>query len=93
MQGSSVRKLVDIIFKTKHPLDLITVTNWFWSDFLQVHRSTSNKMDLSPDIDPTEISRNYLINYPDYSNFILFGQSKDKGTQLEKLSGETLKLK
>ena len=30
---------------------------WFWSDILQVHRSTSNKMDLSPDIDPTEISR------------------------------------
>ena len=30
---------------------------WFWSDILQVHRSTSNKMDFSPDIDPTEISR------------------------------------
>ena len=42
-------------------------------------------MDLSPDIDPTEISRIYLINYPDYSNFILFGQSKDKDNQLDKL--------
>ena len=30
---------------------------WLWSDILQVHKSTSNKMDLSPDIDPTEISR------------------------------------
>ena len=30
---------------------------WFWLDILQVHRSASNKMDLSPDIDPTEISR------------------------------------
>ena len=30
---------------------------WFWPDILQVHRSTSNKMDISPDIDPTEISR------------------------------------
>ena len=29
---------------------------WFWPDILQVHRSTSNKMDISPDIDPTEIS-------------------------------------
>ena len=50
-------------------------------------------MDLSPDIDPTEISRNYLINYPDYSNFILFGQAKDKGTQLDKLRSSTLKFK
>ena len=30
---------------------------WFWPDILQVHRSTSNKMDISPDIDPTKISR------------------------------------
>ena len=30
---------------------------WFWPAILQVHRSTSNKMDISPDIDPTEISR------------------------------------
>ena len=29
---------------------------WFWPDILQVHRSTSNKMDISPDIDPTKIS-------------------------------------
>ena len=29
---------------------------WFWPDTLQVHRSASNKMDISPDIDPTEIS-------------------------------------
>ena len=29
---------------------------WFWQDTLQVHRSASNKMDISPDIDPTEIS-------------------------------------
>ena len=29
---------------------------WFWLDTLQVHRSASNKMDISPDIDPTEIS-------------------------------------
>ena len=50
-------------------------------------------MDLSPDIDPTEISRNYLISYPDYSNFILFGQSKDKDTQLDKLRSATLKFK
>ena len=50
-------------------------------------------MDLSPDIDPTEISRNYLINYPDYSNFILFGQAKDKDTQLDKLRSSTLKFK
>ena len=26
---------------------------WFWPDTLQVHRSASNKMDISPDIDPT----------------------------------------
>ena len=50
-------------------------------------------MDLSPDIDPTEISRNYLINYPDYSNFILFGQAKDKDTQLDKRRSSTLKFK
>ena len=50
-------------------------------------------MDLSPDIDPTEISRNYLINYPDYLNFILFGQAKDKDTQLDKLRSSTLKFK
>ena len=49
-------------------------------------------MDLSPDIDPTEISRIYLINYPDYSNFIIFGQSKDKDTQLDKLRSAILKL-
>ena len=55
---------VDIIFKTKHPLELINSNNWFWSDCLQVHRSTSNKMDLSPDIDPTEISRIYLSTTP-----------------------------
>ena len=29
---------------------------WFWQDTLQVHRAASNKMDISPDIDPTEIS-------------------------------------
>ena len=29
---------------------------WFWLDTLQVHRSASNKMDISPNIDPTEIS-------------------------------------
>ena len=29
---------------------------WFWQDTLQVHRSASNKMDISPDIDPIEIS-------------------------------------
>ena len=28
---------------------------WFWQDTLQVHRLASNKMDISPDIDPTEI--------------------------------------
>ena len=50
-------------------------------------------MDLTPDIDPTEISRKYLINYPDYSNFILFGQSKDKDTRLDKLRSATLKFK
>ena len=27
----------------------------FWQDTLQLHRSASNKMDISPDIDPTEI--------------------------------------
>ena len=29
----------------------------FWPDILQVHRSTSNKMDISPNIDPTKILR------------------------------------
>ena len=29
---------------------------WFWQDTLQVHRLASNKMDIIPDIDPTEIS-------------------------------------
>ena len=29
---------------------------WFWLDTLQVHRLASNKIDISPDIDPTEIS-------------------------------------
>ena len=29
---------------------------WFRLDTLQVHRSASNKMDISRDIDPTEIS-------------------------------------
>ena len=29
---------------------------WFWQDTLQVHRSASNKMDVSLGIDPTEIS-------------------------------------
>ena len=29
---------------------------WFSPDTLQVNRSASNKMDISPDIDPTEIS-------------------------------------
>ena len=37
------------------PIAIHSVQNWFWPDTLQVHRSTSNKMDLSPDIDPTEI--------------------------------------
>ena len=50
-----------------------------------MHKSTSNKMDLSPDIDPTEISRIFLINYPDYSKFILFGPSNDMSVQHKEL--------
>ena len=57
---------------------------WFWPDILQVHRSTSNKMDISPDIDPTEISE-FQINYPNYSSSILFRLLSDIGVQLKKL--------
>ena len=57
---------------------------WFWSDILQVQRSASNKMDISPDIDPTEISE-FKINYPNYSNSILFRPISDNGVQHKKL--------
>ena len=38
---------------TKKSLRVNHFQFWFWPDILQVHRSTSNKMDISPDIDPT----------------------------------------
>ena len=51
--GNCTIKLVE----TKDLLELNIFNFWFWPDILQVHRLTSNKMDISPDIDPTEISR------------------------------------
>ena len=53
--GNGAIKLVD---KTKKKSPRVShFLFWFWPGILQVHRSTSNKMDISPDIDPTEISR------------------------------------
>ena len=57
-----------------------------------MHRSASNNMDISPDIDPTEISE-FKINYPNYSNSILFGPISDNGVQHKKLEVMLMRVK
>ena len=57
-----------------------------------MHRSASNNMDISPDIDPTEISE-FKINYPNYSNSILFGLISDNGVQHKKLEVMLMRVK
>ena len=57
-----------------------------------MHRSASNKMDISPDIDPTEISE-FKINYPNYSNSMLFGPISDNGVQHKKLEVILMRVK
>ena len=57
-----------------------------------MHRSASNKMDISPDIDPIEISE-FKINYPNYSNSILFGPISDNGVQHKKLEVMLMRVK
>ena len=56
--GNGAIKLVGfLLYGPKKSLRVNHFQFWFWPDILQVHRSTSNKMDISPDIDPTEILR------------------------------------
>ena len=57
-----------------------------------MHRSASIKMDISPDIDPTEISE-FKINYPNYSNSILFEPNSDNGVQHKKLEVMLMRVK
>ena len=56
--GNGAIKLVGfLLYGPKKSLRVNHFQFWFWLDILQVHRSTSNKMDISPNIDPTEILR------------------------------------